>query len=428
MTRTTAFNFALTLLAFAFLAAPSAVARESSQDAPAAPADPYAQPPHWPVGFKFAPELVRKWGDKRAAKMLKSKDADVLLWTPPESKQIRAVLMLANNTDLVKIGEHKRVREVAAKHDIAIMFLQHFSGQIVEFARPPSPELARETFDAMLNTAAEKTGIEEFRHAPWITVGKSSRGQFPFHTTWLFPHRVIASISYHGQTPTWPIADWAAEGVADQSVMHLNIQGLSEWDGTWYRHVRPMLLNYNQHTDWLAHQVVIYGVDHGYYVDYYIYPNFQKRMDKNHRFTRVGTVWDYVAAHIDTAMTLRVPADSYPTDRSTKLKAVDRASGYLIHPRAIEELLGTKWFAFRRGDDGDYDVIPWPDEVTPVYDKEQGRITYDKLIVPAADVPEAQRGQYMWIANRDMARHWLQLHNLYKLADRVLPPAEKNKN
>jgi hypothetical protein len=39
---------------------------------------------------------------------------------------------------------------------------------------------------------------------------------------------------------------------------------------------------------------------------------------------------------------------------------------------------------------------------------------------PAKEVPEAEWGNYMWIADRELLSAWLDLHNLYKLKDRVL--------
>lgn len=395
------------------------IAPAFAQDS-AEPDRPLAEPPHWPYGFKLPAELIRKWDEPkgRGEKMIASKDANVVLWVPEGLEHVRAVFLFSNNTDLVRIGEHKKIREVAAKHGIAIVYLKHLGGNVIERQEPPIH--AEQTFQTILELCAKETGLDSFIHAPWITMGKSSRGRFPFRVTWQFPDRVIASISYHGETPTWPMPRWSKVEPDGDSVMHLNIQGLTEWDGTWYRHVRPSLLNYNTQTNWLAHQVVIYGVDHGYYTDYYRYPNWQQRMDKDHKMMRVGTVWDYIALFIDHAMTLRV-AEDYQGEAPAELRPVDRASGYLIHPRAIEELHGTKWFAFRQTDAGAYRVIPWPDEVTPVYDKEQGTIDPAKLIVPAKDVPEAERGGYMWVPNQAHARAWLSLHNTYNLKDRVLP-------
>lgn len=376
-------------------------------------------PSLWPVGFKLPQEIVESWKEKNTEKMLKSPDPDILVWTPPDAKHVRSVLLIANNTDLVLIGQHKTIREMATRQQIGIVYLQNFSGAVIEWAEPPS-EVADKTFAAVLNLAAEKTGIAEFRHAPWITLGKSSRGRFPFRTAWQFPDRVIASINHHGETPTWPMPAWSKAG-NDESIMHLSIQGLSEWDGTWYRHVRPSLLNYHRHTNWLTHQTVIYGVDHSFYMDYYIYPNFGKPLEKNHRFIRCTDVWDYIALFIDKAMALRVPQDSYPTDKPTTLINVKRESGYLVHPRAPEELLAIKWFAFRKGANGDYQNIPWPEEVTPVLDTTQGTVPVADLIKPASQVPEAEQRDYLWIADKELARAWLKLHSLYYKPEQVLP-------
>jgi hypothetical protein len=378
--------------------------------AQAAEPDPLAQPPHWPLGLQYPPEMIEIWSDGQPERRRRPDAADLLVWTPPDATRIRAVMMFANNTDLVKIGEHRALRQVAAKHEIGIIYLQSFSERIIERADPPAA--AEAGFAAILDLVAKRTGIAEFRHAPWITFGKSSRGRFAFRPAWQFPDRVIASVAYHGEVPTWPMPQWSKAATA-HNVMHLNVQGLTEWDGTWYRHVRPGLLNYHRHTGWLAHQLVIYGVDHGYYPDYYLYPNFGKPMDKNHRLIRCTDVWDYIARFLDKAMQLRVPNDVYPTDAPTQLIALNRDSGYLIHPRAPEELLGAKWFAFRQADNGDYRVIPWPDEPTPVFDPEQGRIPLAELIRPAGEIPAEQRAAYLWVPDRDLARAWLRLHNIY---------------
>lgn len=373
----------------------------------------------WPHSFSLPTEKMQTlWqADRRAKRNLTDNRPEIELWVPEGAERIRAVFLIANNTDSVKIGEHKRVREVAAKHGIAIMHLAQFSGNVIERSDPPT--MAEESFDIVMSLAVEKTGLEDFKTAPWITLGKSSRGRFPFRTTWWFPERVIASISYHGEVPSWPMAEWSKAG-GHETPLHLNIQGLGEWDGTWYRHVRPGLLNYNTQTGWLAHQVVIYGVDHGYYMDYYLYPNHGARLEKDHKFTRVTQAWDYIAAFIDTAMDLRVPKELPKVGTPVDLRSVDRKGGFLIHPRAPEELLGTKWFAFRQNDEGRYQTIPWPDEVTPVFDTEQGIVPVEELVKKASEVPEDQRGGYMWIPNRDLLERWLDLHNLYKRKDAVL--------
>jgi len=215
----------------------------------------------WPIGFKLPDGVVEGW--KRADRIRNSEKADVLVWVPPEAERLRALFLIPNNTDSKHIGQHGAVREICAEHGIGIVYLRHFGGKVIERSDPP--ETADAKFAAVLDLVAKATGIAEVRHAPWITLGKSSRGRFPFRTTWWFPDRVIASISYHGEVPSWPMQDWSK--VEDENVLHLAINGLTEWDGTWYRHVRPGLLNYHHHTGWLNHQMVLYGVGHGNYID-----------------------------------------------------------------------------------------------------------------------------------------------------------------
>jgi len=399
----------LCLLTF-LAAAPLAVADDATTK-PAEGEAKYAEE-HWPIGFKLPWEMIKAW--KRADKTHKSAKADILVWVPPKAKRVRAVYLIPNNTDSKNAAQHDAVRKVCEKHEIGIVYLRYVAGNVVERSDPPT--IADETFAAILDMIARRTGIAEFRHAPWITFGKSSRGRFPFRTTWWFPDRVIASIGYHSETPTWPMEAWSK--VEDQSVLHVAINGEQEWSGTWYRHVRPSMLNYQLNTNWLTHQVVLPGVGHGNYVDAHGSQGWGKPVPEG--TMSVLRVWDYIALYIDKAMQLRVPEGAYATDGPIKLKQVDRDSGYLIHPRAPEALLGIKWMAFRFKD-GAYQTIPWPDEKHPVHDTEQGSVNKKLLIRKATDVPEDERRKYFWVADRQQAEAWLALHNVKGSAAGVMP-------
>lgn len=406
------------------LLVPSAMAAKAKDEPAYADLDAsYAELPHWPVGFKLPPEITADWpqSDKERGRIEKTRrtpKADVLVWTPPKAKRIRAAFLIPNNTDSKHIGEHAAVREVAAKHEMGIVYLRHFAGAVIERVEPPT--LADTGFAEVLDLVAEKTGIAEYRHAPWITLGKSSRGRFPFRTTWWFPTRVIASISYHGETPTWPMPEWSR--VKDESVMHLAINGDQEWSGTWYRHVRPSLLNYQANTGWLGHQLVLRNVGHGGYKDMNGSPGWGKPVPKGE--ISCLRVWDYIALTIDRALEMRVPKDVYPTTKPTTLIQVDRTKGYLVHPRAPEEILGMKWNAFRHKD-GAYQVIPWPEEKHPVLAEEQGTIDPDLLVRRVTDVPEAERAKLFWIPDREMLAAWLKLQDPDGKGTKLLPPADK---
>jgi hypothetical protein len=363
-----------------------------------------AEPPHWPVGFNLPDSMTEGWrprGRRDAGK------ADVLVWTPPSAKRVRAALLIPNNTDSKHFGEHGALREVAAKRELGIVYLRRFEGSVVERTDPP--EAAEKTFAALMDLVAKQTGIVEYRHAPWITFGKSSRGRFPFRTAWWFPDRVIASISYHGETPTWPMADWSR--ARDETVLHVAVNGDTEWMGTWYRHVRPSLLNYRANTAWLPHMVVLHGVGHGNYADTHGSPGWGQPVPP--ATMSCLYVWDYLALYVDKAIESRVPDGVYPTNGPVRLKQLDPDSGWLIHPRAAEQLLGARWRPLRV-EDGVYRIVDHIKEPHEVYEENPGRIDPADLVRPASEVPKAERRKMFWIADRELADAWIRLHSVHK--------------
>ena len=375
-------------------AAPAAFGKDAS----------LAELPAWPIGLRLSDEMV----GERAARR-KDRPVDVLIWTPPGARRIRSMMLVPNNTDSKDFHQHAALRKVAARHEVGIVYLRAFYTGIEYHHKKPveTPPAAPDNILKLLEIVVRATGMAEFRHAPWITFGKSSRGEFPFRMGWLYPERTIAGITYHGETPTWPIPQYAAK--QDQTILYVCANGQEEWSGTWYRHVRPSLLNYRAGTAWLPHQVVGFGVGHGNYADVHGSKGWGKPVPKGKM--SVLRIWDYLALFVDKALTLRMPEKGYPTAGPLTLRPVDPASGYLIHPRAVEELLGMKWHAFRHKD-GAYQIIPWPDEKHPVIDTEQGTVDPKLLIRKATDVPEAERAKRFWIPDRELVEAWLKLHNV----------------
>lgn len=356
--------------------------------------------PNWPIGFKVPDDLAGKRKNQDAVK------ADVLVWTPPDAKRIRAVMLIPNNSDSKNFGEYAGLRAVLVKHETAIVYLRTFNPGVEHTPNRGAPEDPNRIF-RLLKMVADATGIAEFNNAPWINFGKSSRGEFPFRMAWLFPERMIASVSYHGETPSWTLPDWAKPQT--QTILEVNANGQVEWDGTWYRHVRPSLLNYRKHTAWLPHQVVAYGVGHGNYVDASGSKGWGQPVPEN--TMSVLRVWDYLSLFIDKALTLRLPENGYPTDKPFELRQVDPASGYLIHKRAIEVMLGMKWMALWRDGD-DYKIVAWPEFKGDQFDDHPGTVDRALLVRKASDVPEAERLDYFWVADKELADAWIRLHNI----------------
>ncbi|MEX0652753.1 MAG: hypothetical protein WD534_17305 [Phycisphaeraceae bacterium] len=367
-----------------------------------------AEPPFWPIGLRLPDELVGEQAARRA-----DRPADVLVWVPPDADRIRAIMLVPNNTDSKHFHEHPPLRAVAGKHEAAIVYLRTFHTGIEYHHQQPveTPPAAPQNILKLLALIADQTEIPEFRHAPWVTFGKSSRGEFPFRLGWLYPERTIAGITYHGETPTWPIPPYAEE--QDHSILYLAANGQEEWSGTWYRHVRPSMLNYRAQTAWLLHQVVAHDLGHGDYVDGHGSEGWGEPVPEG--AMSVLRIWDYLALFVDKALALRLPEEQYPTEGPVELRQVDPASGYLLHPRAVEELLGMEWMAFRQDADGAYTNIPWPDEPHPVIAAEQGTVDPQRLIRRAADVPRDERAELFWVADRELAEAWLKLHNVQGL-------------
>lgn len=354
-----------------------------------------AELPFWPVGMKLPDAVPMKKPPKDRSK------AEIMAWAPPGAKHIRAMIIIPNNSDSKDWSQHAAVREVCIKREVGIVYLRNFPADLIEFSDQPDTN----SLQIVLNAVAEQTGIAEFRHAPWITFGKSSRGRFPFRMAWLFPERTIACISYHGETPTWPMPPWSH--IKDETILQVNANGQDEWDRTWYQHVRPSLLNYRAQTAWLPHQVVAYGVGHGNYVDVNGSPGWGKPVPPG--TMSVLRVWDYLAVFVDKAVALRVPTDKYPTDGPLKLKQVDPDTGYLIHPRAVEEFLGAKWRPLRQTD-GVYTIVDHIKEPGEVFDPNPGKVDASLLIRKATDVPAAERKGLFWVADKEQADAWLKLH------------------
>lgn len=275
---------------------------------------------HWPHAWQLPAPLGAE--ERRAD----HKNADIMVWVPEGAKRIRALVIIPNNTDSKDWSEHPALREVLTRHETAILYMRRFDTGI-EAMDTREPD--RERMPSLLKDSAARLGIPEIEHAPWITFGKSSRGKFPFRMAWTWPERTIATISYHAETPAWPLPEWA-EPAKEHSILHVNANGETEWAGTWFLHVRPALLNYHHHTRWLGHVMVAKDVGHG------DYGNDGGRAPPM-KLPRVRT-WDYLTDFVDTALTLRLPPEGYPTREPLTLLQLPPDQGVSVDRFAVENL------------------------------------------------------------------------------------------
>ena len=312
----------------------SAVAQTSG------PASQPAPDPFWPISVKM-PERLGGYPPPQPGK---PESVDLRVWVPEGAKHLRAVMLVPENSDSKHVVEHAPLRAAATKHEMGIIYMRGFNPGI-EHLKDPAVAPDGKNILEMLEIVAKQTGIKEFQYAPWVTFGKSSRGEFPFHAAWVFPDRVIASVTYHGETPTWPVPDWVK--LNGQTILSVSANGETEWGGTWFNHVRPSLLNYRSQKGWLSHQTVAKDVGHGDYVDGHGSEGWGKLFPGKVTCIRV---WDYLAMFVDKALELRLPKNVYPTDGPLKLNQVDEASGYVIDPFAVEETFAVPHLPLREKD------------------------------------------------------------------------------
>lgn len=298
-----------------------------------------------------------------------SPNTGILAWIPPNAQKIRAVFAIIQNSDSKHLGEHATIREIATQREMGIVYLR-----IKKWYGDRTKSQTPNILPACLDTVAKKTGIDEFRYAPWITLGKSASGEFPIANTFLYPERSIAGISYHGRTPQYPVPSWA--NLDGESIMYTCVQGHNEWKETWRVHVRPAMLGF-RNENWLTNQIVGFNVGHGEYPDKHGSSGWGEEFPG--RVTCVN-VWDYLALFIDRAIDLRVPKDIYPTDGPVDLLQVGDSVGYLIEPRAEDFFTQT------------------PSE------------PLECVIRAASDVPKDERTGMFWVPDLDVANAWWDIH------------------
>jgi hypothetical protein len=301
-----------------------------------------AELPHWPIGLALPASLA----DPMAKAPKGGPKAAILAWLPEALPRLKGMVLIVQNSDSKEFGQHPALREACGRAGLGIVYLRFGLHQRLG-------DGGRDTtaIDAVFGALAEATGRAGFQHAPWITFGKSASGKFPFTMAWAQPQRTIAGITYHGEVPTWPAPAWARLG--GESIPYVCANGESEWDGTWFRHARPGLLNYRERQGWLTQQVVAHGVGHGDYVDGVGSEGFGKPFPGK---MTVQRVWDYLTRYVETMTALRLPPDADPADGPVALRSLDDSQGYLIEHHAIERMFQVPELPLQRSADGDWQL------------------------------------------------------------------------
>ena len=225
-------------------------------------------------------------------------EREALLWLPPESEQIRGVVVAGMTLMEAHFVQDEQIRKACADQDLALLFLR--------------PGLSSPDIQQVLDDAAAVSGYEELGIAPVMFVGQSANGPPARARAVEFADRCFGLIQYRGGGP-WGDPDLPAGVPALMMVGQFdefagtmrNEEGREAWEGP-----RDEMIRYRRgDTDRLATFIVEPGAGH---------------------FAWSERNAEYTSAFIRKAAAARIP-ETWPTDADepVTLKAIDPATGWL---------------------------------------------------------------------------------------------------
>lgn len=141
----------------------------------------------WNSVYQFGIEINKS----ENGKMIYGK-TNAFLWIPPKAKVIRAVILAPSNVIERRLCDSPILRAQAEKDGLAIIFFN--AGW-----QKKTPLI--EYIQMILDKLAEKSGYNELRTVPWITVGHSGNSKFCENMGRLKPERMLANIVFKGKVP-----------------------------------------------------------------------------------------------------------------------------------------------------------------------------------------------------------------------------------
>ena len=230
------------------------------------------------------------------------------LWLPPKAQNVRAVLLAPANIIERRFCDDPIIREMAVKNSLALVFFQPgWKGNITSTRR------LLEVVDTILDALATKSGHDELRTVPCISIGHSGNSGFVEAMGRLRPERTLASIVIKGKAPT-PDRDGNKAGLLGIPILF--ITGEFEEVGApggvrnaWW----GVQMNHFADTKSAVPQALVTGMmDRGFG-----HLNWFEELSK------------YAAMYIDKAMNTRL-------DKAGKLQEVKFESGWLSDPDGVK--------------------------------------------------------------------------------------------
>ena len=122
------------------------------------------------------------------------KNGRAYLWIPPKCERVRGVIVGQQVILEKNFMEDPKIREVAAKENLALIFIVPICIGYDEF----DPKAGGEAkFNRILADLASVSGYEEIATAPFLTVGHSGGGIFAYNAAYWRPKRCFGVIGLH---------------------------------------------------------------------------------------------------------------------------------------------------------------------------------------------------------------------------------------
>lgn len=112
------------------------------------------------------------------------------LWIPPQSKQVKGIIISFDNLLERNWMEDPIIRQCAKKNNLALVLVKLSKDGLTPDLNDNQPQ----TLVRMLKNMAEISGYAELEYAPLIPIDHSVHGVFTWNIAKLFPQRTIAAI------------------------------------------------------------------------------------------------------------------------------------------------------------------------------------------------------------------------------------------
>jgi len=246
------------------------------------------------------------------------KNGRAYLWIPPKCDRVRGVIIGQQVILEKNFMEDPKIREVAAKENLALVFIVPICIGYDDF----DPKAGGEAkFNRILADLASVSGYEEIATTPFLTVGHSGGGIFAYNAAYWKPNRCFGVIGLKcapGHPPVYlPKASLDGVPVVDVSGQYESWVGPDTPAEHHWRWVRGTLLEFRAiNKKSLVSELVEPGIGH---------------------FGWTDGLADYLSLFIKKAAEARLPDQPSEPGSEPRLKEIDMHKGWLTDCTLLQQ-------------------------------------------------------------------------------------------